>query len=73
MIKKVLFITTLTVGLSLFTISSCTNSSSEGSGSSEQEVENTVYQCPMDCEDGKTYAAAGQCPVCEMDIEKLEE
>ena len=26
------------------------------------------YQCPMDCEDGKTYAEAGSCPVCKMDL-----
>jgi len=23
----------------------------------------------MDCENGKTYADAGKCPVCEMDLE----
>ena len=27
------------------------------------------YMCPMDCENGKTYADAGKCPVCEMDLE----
>lgn len=70
MIKKVLFITAVTFSLSLFTISSCTNSSSDGSAVAEQAV---AYQCPMDCEDGKTYDAAGQCPVCEMDLVKLEE
>ncbi|MFN8711272.1 MAG: heavy metal-binding domain-containing protein [Bacteroidota bacterium] len=31
----------------------------------------TVYACPMDCENGKTYEKAGQCPVCEMDLEKV--
>lgn len=30
------------------------------------------YQCPMDCEEGKTYAEAGACPVCAMDLKKLE-
>ncbi|HBK71366.1 MAG TPA: hypothetical protein DDZ39_06900 [Flavobacteriaceae bacterium] len=25
-----------------------------------------VYQCPMDCEHGKSYTEAGKCPVCEM-------
>lgn len=29
-----------------------------------------VYQCPMDCEKGKTYAEAGSCPVCKMDLKK---
>jgi hypothetical protein len=30
------------------------------------------YQCPMDCEDGKTYEEAGKCPVCKMDMEVVE-
>ena len=30
----------------------------------------SVYQCPMDCEHGKTYDKPGKCPVCEMDLEK---
>ncbi|MBI1287578.1 MAG: hypothetical protein GC178_08350 [Flavobacteriales bacterium] len=31
------------------------------------------YQCPMDCEDGKTYEQPGKCPVCEMELTKVEE
>ncbi len=31
-----------------------------------------VYQCPMDCEEGKTYNKPGQCPVCKMDLKKKE-
>ena len=31
-----------------------------------------LYQCPMDCENGKTYEKPGQCPVCKMDL-KLKE
>ena len=31
-----------------------------------------VYQCPMDCEKGKTYDKPGQCPVCKMDLKKQE-
>jgi len=26
-----------------------------------------VYQCPMDCEKGKTFDSAGSCEVCGMD------
>ena len=26
------------------------------------------YQCPMDCEEGKTYDDAGKCPVCKIDM-----
>ena len=29
------------------------------------------YQCPMDCEDGKTYEAEGKCPVCKMDLKPV--
>jgi hypothetical protein len=30
------------------------------------------YQCPMDCEKGKTYDAAGTCPVCKMDLKPVK-
>ena len=36
-----------------------------------QEV--AMYQCPMDCEEGKTYEKEGICPVCEMDLKKVEQ
>ena len=29
-----------------------------------------VYQCPMDCEKGKTYDKEEKCPVCEMKLKK---
>ena len=33
------------------------------------KAETTVlYQCPMDCEKGKSYTEAGSCPVCKMDL-----
>lgn len=31
-----------------------------------------AYKCPMDCEKGKTYDEEGKCPVCEMDLKKVE-
>jgi len=30
-----------------------------------------AYQCPMDCEKGKTYKEEGSCPVCKMDLKKV--
>lgn len=30
-----------------------------------------LHQCPMDCEDGKTYEEAGSCPVCGMDLKPV--
>ena len=29
------------------------------------------YQCPMKCQGDTAYTTAGQCPVCEMNLEKL--
>ena len=29
-----------------------------------------LYQCPMDCEKGKSYTEAGACPVCKMDLKE---
>ncbi|WP_372793113.1 heavy metal-binding domain-containing protein [Lutibacter sp.] len=34
----------------------------------ETEATSDVYQCPMDCEHGKTYEEVGSCPVCKMDL-----
>lgn len=34
----------------------------------EEVAVKDVYQCPMDCEEGKTYVEAGSCPVCKMDL-----
>ena len=31
---------------------------------------NDAYQCPMDCEKGKTYDKEGTCPVCNMALKK---
>jgi len=31
-----------------------------------------AYQCPMDCENGKTYEENGKCPVCNMKLTELE-
>jgi hypothetical protein len=52
-----------------------------GSKNTETQKENTVteqtevtmYQCPMKCEGEKMYNDPGQCPVCKMDLEMVEE
>ena len=31
-----------------------------------------TYQCPMKCEGDKTYAEAGTCPTCKMDLKKVD-
>lgn len=51
---------------------------SVGCGNTENGIEQhdpeerATYQCPMDCEDGKTYEEAGSCPVCKMDLAEVE-
>ncbi len=35
------------------------------------EMSSGVYQCPMDCENGKTYEVVGACPVCKMDLKEI--
>ena len=30
------------------------------------------YQCPMNCENDKSYSELGNCPVCKMDLEPKE-
>ena len=29
------------------------------------------YACPMQCEGEKTYAQAGKCPICKMDLQEV--
>ena len=29
------------------------------------------FACPMQCEGEKTYAKAGKCPVCKMDLQEI--
>ncbi len=33
---------------------------------SDDEKKKKVYQCPMRCEEEKTYIHEGNCPVCNM-------
>ncbi len=53
----------LLLSLIFLTAPSCTSTKGE-------EV---LYQCPMKCEGEKTYTKPGSCPVCNMDILKLEQ
>lgn len=58
---KILNLTSLT--LSLFCLFSCV-----GQENKNEENTPTTYICPMKCENEKVYPAAGNCPVCEMDL-----
>lgn len=54
---------------------SCGSSNSEGNkeNAPTEQTANAKYQCPMKCEGEKTYDKPGQCPVCNMDLKKLED
>ena len=41
--------------------------------SGEEQAALIAYQCPMDCENGKTYDEEGKCPVCGMELKKVED
>ena len=45
------------------------NSASE---KTEEAVAVDSFQCPMDCEMGKFYHLKGDCPVCEMQMVKVD-
>jgi hypothetical protein len=56
-------------------VAACNNTKTSSEKNAKQadsisDSAKVTYQCPMDCEKGKTYAQAGKCPVCEMELEK---
>ena len=63
---------TLSIVLSLFFVSLCISNCN-----SEQETiesqEQSLYQCPMDCEAGKTYKEPGACAICGMPVKLVTE
>lgn len=61
--KRAFIILTLSVGLF-----QCQSTKSEHTHEEVAEA----YACPMECEGDKTYAEAGKCPVCKMDLAKVE-
>ncbi|MGB5190748.1 heavy metal-binding domain-containing protein [Robiginitalea sp.] len=64
-----------------FAFTSCKGEKKSETAPSETEVQSEApasdltaevrYQCPMDCEHGKTYDAEGKCPVCKMDLKPV--
>lgn len=62
---------------SVFVFSACAEKKSEKKPEVQEVKEHDhksemVYQCPMDCEEGKTYDKEGSCPVCKMDLKAKE-
>ncbi len=57
---------------SIMFMASCGSKTSENKTEKTEQTENAMYQCPMKCEGEKMYDKPGQCPVCKMDLEKVE-
>jgi uncharacterized paraquat-inducible protein A len=65
------YILALTVAASMsFLITSCKTEVKEKKEEKVELSQKEVYQCPMDCEKGKTYKEEGKCPVCHMNLRK---
>lgn len=56
-------------------IMACTSKTSENKkdNPSTEQSDIATYQCSMKCEGDKTYDKPGQCPVCNMDLGRIEE
>jgi len=66
----------ITTAALLFTstmfFASCGSNVSENNTEKTEQTANAMYQCTMKCEGEKMYDKPGQCPVCNMDLEKVE-
>ena len=67
--------------LALLAFTACGGSDQQSEHKEHMQTDSTMhsheehaaaYQCPMKCEGDKTYAEAGQCPVCNMDLRVME-
>jgi transcription initiation factor IIE alpha subunit len=71
--KQISTVTLLLTAVMFF--ASCGNKTSESKkeNTTTEQTENAMYQCPMKCEGDKTYDKPGSCPVCNMDLQLVEE
>lgn len=53
----------------LITVSACNSNASKN----ESQNDLAVYECPMHCEGEKVYDEPGSCPVCKMDLVRVED
>ena len=60
-----------TILLTTIFIASCGSKGSESKNPTTEQTANAMYQCPMKCESEKVYDKTGQCPVCNMELEKV--
>jgi len=71
--KKQIITAALLLTTTMF-ITSCgsNNSETKTEKAATEESATAQYQCPMKCEGEKMYDKPGSCPVCNMDLEKVE-
>lgn len=59
----------------LFLFAACAGNSEksekQAAGTDVHATTEKKYACPMQCEGDKTYAEAGKCPVCKMDLQEV--
>ena len=73
--KKIIFVVAIICSVS-FVFTACKSEKKEEKkehvsvDKDEKELAHNTYQCPMDCEKGKTYEKEGDCPVCKMKLRK---
>lgn len=75
MTKKTI-IQSLAIIVTVIALQACNNADknnkTENGSEAVKEIAHADYQCPMDCEKGKVYHEEGKCPVCGMDLAKVE-
>ena len=49
-----------------------TSCKDQNSNTGKKEISSIAYQCPMNCEKGKSYSENTPCPVCKMDLKQIE-
>lgn len=75
--KKLILVFAIIFTVSL-TLNACKSEKKEDkteqkSSDEKEEIAHATYQCPMKCEQDKTYEKEGTCPVCKMKLRKISE
>jgi len=55
------FILVMALSIAATFFNSCTNESTK-----------VAFQCPMECQVDTAYSQKGKCPICDMDLVKIE-
>jgi len=68
--------TSLITGIAVAIFASCNNNNTTNNANDKAlvvaaDTAMVKYQCPMQCQGDTAYTTSGQCPVCEMDLEKV--